>query len=227
MNITSFIKGCSNYVYEHMAKNPGNMLLFTGTAGWVLSAIAQVIGLINNKKISNDQKKFLIPQELADAAVNIASFFFITKACTKIGDRLVTSGKLSTSYLRGKLKALKQDSFIGKESFDISKLPQIINKSNPDFDPEFSKKFFDFFDGIDFISSVVGSIISCNIITPFLRNKFAANRQKKALEKDKMQNNIEKPANLTPTSPVLPMQNKLSVNDYKSKVVNNSGGMKV
>ena len=38
-----------------------------------------------------------------------------------------------------------------------------------------------FKNGVDVIGMTVGSILSCNIITPVLRNKIAANRQQKTL----------------------------------------------
>ena len=106
MSMLSSLKRFSNYAYENMTKNPGNMFLVTGTLGWILSSLAQVTAVVINPKIPKEQKKFLIPQEMADAAANIASFFIITKAFTKFGEGLVQSGKLSTPKIRGYLKVV-------------------------------------------------------------------------------------------------------------------------
>jgi hypothetical protein len=247
MNMLSLAKRSANYVYENMTKNPGNMLLLTGTFGWILSSLAQVTAVVINKKIPKEQKKFLIPQEMADAAVNIASFFIITKAFTRLGEGLVQSGKLLTPKIRGHLAKYKLDSFVGQkitennlknmpeilkgqktgDMFNISKLSMITDRSDKaNFKTEFSNDYFDFSDGMSFISSMVGSIISCNIVTPILRNKFAANRQKHAITQDKMQNK-----DLLPVSPVLPAQNRFGIDDYKSKVIAsskiNGGAMKI
>jgi len=237
MSMLSSLKRFSNYAYENMTKNPGNMFLVTGTLGWILSSLAQVTAVVINPKIPKEQKKFLIPQEMADAAANIASFFIITKAFTKFGEGLVQSGKLSTPKIRGYLKKHNLDSFVGKKMaqdihgqttgnmFNISKLPIISDMSNKNtFDKDFSHDYFHFSDGASFISSIVGSIISCNIVTPIIRNKFAANRQKKAIENDHKQ--------LIPIDPpVLPAQNRLNMDDYKSKVMASSkfpsGSMKI
>lgn len=218
MEVPSLMKSFANKVYKEFSDDPGNLLLWTGTIGWVLSSIAQITGIITNSKIPNDQKKFLIPQEMADAGVNIASFFLVTKTFTDVGKNLVKSGKLSTpkirSFLNDELK-----SKIGTKDFDISKLDQIKNESNP----EFNKAYGEFANGIGFISSTIGSIISCNIITPILRNKFAADRQKRDIAKDKV-NEKQNDSTIAPYTPVIPMQNRVGIDDYRSKVLNASSG---
>ena len=73
-----------NWVAEHFSTDPSKMLIFTGVAGWTLSSLAQIGAVLFNSKISNEQKSFLIPQELADAVVNIGSFFLITQVTKKL-----------------------------------------------------------------------------------------------------------------------------------------------
>lgn len=224
MNGHSLAKGFANKAYE-LAKNPGNMFLYTGVIGWALSAIAQVTAVLINPKIPNDQKKFMIPQEIADACVNVASFVLFTKVCTKIGDRLVESGKLTTPKIKKWLEnipAIKDK--IGTKDFNLTKTPE-FQKDN-----EFQKGFYKFYDGVDFLASVGGSIISCNLVTPILRNKIAANRQKAAIEREK---NHKEPV-LLPDTPVLPAQNKPDKDNRIVKLasvpaprITTGGGMKV
>ena len=66
-----------NMMYKNYGENPGTMLVHTGVLGWILSAMAQVSAVVFNDKISKEQKSFLIPQEIADAAINIISFYVI------------------------------------------------------------------------------------------------------------------------------------------------------
>ena len=75
MSSTSLFKSVNDYVARHYGENPGKMLIHTGVIGWVLSSAAQVAAIVINDKIPNEQKMFLIPQEMSDAAVNIASFY--------------------------------------------------------------------------------------------------------------------------------------------------------
>lgn len=212
MSVTSFIKDNATKVYKNFAGSPGKLLLYTGTIGWILSSLGQLFAIGINNKIPNDQKKFLIPQEMADAAVNIASFFALTLSVTKLGEHLVKSGKIATPAIRKSLTKLGLDSKAGTKGFDITKLPE-MNELNPKFDKELQSSYYKFADGVSFVSSTIGSIISCNIITPILRNKFAANRQKAAIEREKLQ----KEPILIPDSPVLPALNKPD-NDKRVKL---------
>ena len=65
-----------NWIATHFRKDASKMLIWTGVAGWTLSSLAQISAILFNPKLTKEEKSFLIPQELADAAVNIGSFFF-------------------------------------------------------------------------------------------------------------------------------------------------------
>lgn len=227
-------KGFANYSYK-LAKDPGNMLLLVGAAGWILSSAAHVAAIMFNDKIPKDQKKFLIPQEVADAVVNIASFMLLTKYFTKLGEHFVKSGKLATKELKGfydkkVIDGKSIDSLIKtKAKFDISNLPELVDKSNPNYDEKLSKAYFKFADGVSFAFSVVGSIVSCNILTPLLRNPLAAMQQKKYLAQEKKEETGIKPQSIYPVEPVMPMQNKFGVNAYRARlaITPNSGSMRI
>ena len=70
-----------NNILESLAKNfsqdASKMLIITSAAGWALSSLAQICGILFNPEIDNKQKMFLIPQEIADAAANIGTFLLI------------------------------------------------------------------------------------------------------------------------------------------------------
>jgi len=88
-------KGLFNY-----SQDAGNMLLYTATAGWILSAAGQIFGIVKNEKVSKKEKKFLIPQEIADAAINIASFFLVTYSFQNFTKGLVSKGKIITPRIK-------------------------------------------------------------------------------------------------------------------------------
>ena len=75
MSSASLFDAFKNYMAKNYGKSHGKMLIHTGVIGWILSAAAQVMAIVTNDKISYKQKMYLIPQELADAAVNIVSFY--------------------------------------------------------------------------------------------------------------------------------------------------------
>lgn len=163
-----------NYLYKHYGEEPGKMLVHTGVLSWTLSAAAQVMAVAFNDKISKKEKLFLIPQECADAAINILSFYLVTNAFTNLGVKLVKTGKLTTPLIDKFIKKNKVQN-VGKITTDISK-----NMSGEVLDEFKSLK-----SGVSMITNTIGSIASCNILTPILRNEYAARKQKEILSKDR------------------------------------------
>ena len=181
-NLSKAFDAFKSTIYRKYGENPAKMLIYTGVLGWFLSSAAQVVATMANKEIPKEAKLYIIPQEIGDGAVNVLSFFAITSVIKAIGSRLVSTGKLSTPAIRAFLKknefSVKKG--IGDVGFDISKL--FTKDSIAKYPKEF-KEYKDFKAGIEVAAMTVGSILSCNIVTPLLRNKFAEKRQLKSLAK--------------------------------------------
>ncbi len=184
MSKTSLFNSIKNSIALHYGDNPGKMLVHTGVIGWVLSSAAQVVAIIINDKIPKEQKMYMIPQEMADAAVNILSFYAITQTFKSVALKLVNTGKWLPGAVRNFLEKSNIKN-VGKKTFDVLK--------NGNLPKDLGEKFGDFRNGIDVIATTIGSILSCNIVTPVVRNEIAANRQKKSIAKmnAKSQNNIQ------------------------------------
>lgn len=182
MNPSKMFNNFKNTILTKYGPNPAKMLIYTGVLGWFLSSAAQVVAIAVNDKIPKEQKMFLIPQEIGDGAVNVVSFFLVTSVIKNFASRLVSSGKLATP----KIRKFLTDSGINirtkkgwkvLSNFDFSKF-NIKNMMNFS---QIKDEYNSFKNGVDVIGMTVGSILSCNIITPVLRNKIAANRQQKIL----------------------------------------------
>lgn len=197
-----------NYLYKNYGEAPGKMLVHTGVLGWILSSAAQVTAVVFNDKISPKEKVFLIPQECADAAVNILSFYIVTNTFKNIGSKLVSTGKLATPKIKNYIKNNNLTDKVGKITADIK----------TGMRGDIREHYTDFKNGVDVITSTAGSILSCNIITPILRNQYAANKQKEILARK----NIN-----TDDSPK-PYQ-KLSMENYQQQAYLrfHSGNMKI
>jgi len=166
--------------------------------GWILSSAAQVTAVVFNDKIPSKDKLFLIPQECADAGVNILSFYLVTNTFKNIGSKLVSTGKLVTPKIRKYIQTHNLNSEVGKITTDIKK----------GMSGEMREHYTDFKNGVDVITSTAGSILSCNIITPIFRNQYAANKQKEILNKK----NISQNTNISPYSR---LQKPLSMHNYQ------------
>lgn len=192
-------------VYKTYSRRPGVIITHAGAIGWIGSSIAQVCAIIFNDKISSDQKKFLIPQEIADGFINVASFYLITSYFTKVPGKLVKTGKWSSKAIRDFVEKhpLPEGKKMGDLKTDLTKIY------------ENNKEFYHIYDpfkgGMEMIASTIGSVLSCNLLTPVLRNIFASKQQKASLEKERLQNQA-----LIPTSPILPAQNKVTTTNYQN-----------
>ena len=162
-------------IYKMYQTDAGKMLIHTGTIGWVMSSMAQIAGIMMNDKISKEQKMFLIPQEFMDACVNILSFYLVTRSFTGISDKLATTGKWIPSDVKNHLIKKGFKDLIGK--FDFNILKDVKLKGAPLRSFELHKN------GLGLIATTIGSVISCNIITPIFRNLYASHRQQTNIEK--------------------------------------------
>lgn len=160
-------------IYKVYHKDAGKMLIHTGTIGWVLSSAAQIAGILMNDKIPKEQKMFLIPQEFMDACVNILSFYLVTRSFTSVANKLTKTGRWIPSNVKNHLIKNGFKDRIGKFDFNILKDVKLTGRP---------KRSFELFNnGLGVVATTIGSVISCNLITPVLRNRYASHRQKTTL----------------------------------------------
>ena len=180
-------KSLLNWVAKNYSKDPSKMLIRTGVAGWTLSSLAQIGAILFNSKISNEKKSFLLPQEIADACVNIGSFFLITQGAKMGVSKLFSTGKFAPKTVRKYLNKTKDiyGKKIGKLDFNIEEVFAKDNKF-PMKEYETCKSF-----GTT-IATVGAGILSSNIITPIVRNEMAAKMQKNYIN-NKKQTEINQP----------------------------------
>ena len=183
--------GLKNYLYKHYGEEPGKMLVHTGVLSWTLSAAAQVMAIVFNDKISKKEKLFLIPQECADAGINILSFYLVTNAFTNFGTKLVKTGKLTTPLIDKYIKDNK-----------IKENEKITTDISPKMPPDVLNEFKSLKSGISVLTNTVGSILSCNILTPILRNEYAARKQKEILTKENKNPTLQSPTGVQIFKPV-------------------------
>ena len=239
MTVPSFIKKSVDFIYEKFAKNTGSSLLWVGILSWAASCVNQTVAIVINDKIPNKQKKFMIPQEITDGIVNIALFALFTRSFTKFGEKMVESGKLATKDLRNFYKNTKfndksieslieaQVDGVSKKGVSIKEnlnIGKVIDVIDPKSDSDLSKKYAMFRNGVSFTFSTIGSVIACDFVTPFVRNKIASSRQKNSLQKEQIENDKQQ-ALLQRTNFQQPLKQPL--NTYSTRLTTPGGGMKI
>lgn len=170
-------------MYEHYGQESGKMLVHAGVITWIASCASQVAAIVFNDKIPSDQKKFLIPQEIADGALNVLTFYLITNTMKNVAGKLVSTGKWSTKAIRDFVAKndVKNELKMGEMQTDIAGK----FRENKEFHESYDK----FKGGMDMIAATAGSVVSCNIITPVIRNYIGAKEQKADIAREKMKIN--------------------------------------
>lgn len=166
-----------NYLYKHYGQESGKMIVHAGLLTWTMASLAQLGAIVLNDKISKEQKKFLIPQEIADGLINIVAFYALTNSLKSIASRLVSTGKWSNEAIRN---FVLNNNPAKVKMGDISINLGQIYKNNEDF----YKAYSPFKNGVEMIATTVGSIFSSNLIAPLLRNPYSARQQKISIEKE-------------------------------------------
>lgn len=181
-------KSALNWIANHFRKDASKMLIWTGVAGWTLSSLAQISAVLFNPKLSKEQKSFLVPQEFADAAVNIGSFFLVTQVAKKSISKCFSTGKFAPEKVRNFLNKNKDlyGKKVGKLDFDLDEVLK-QDKLFPRDEYWACKNF-----GTT-MATVGAGILSSNIITPIVRNQMASKMQKKYIDnKDKIDYKLPK-----------------------------------
>lgn len=180
----NFLDSILNWIADNFRKDASKMLIVTGIAGWALSSAAQICGILFNPKIPNEQKGYLLPQEFADAAVNIGAFFAITQLAKGVTSKLFKTGKFAPKSVKEfiKLNENKIGKQIGNLKFDLGK---VLQKESPSLYNDF-KIAHDF---ATTAATIAGGVISTNVVTPIVRNKMATNMQKKYIDYKNLEEN--------------------------------------
>ena len=210
MAVPKFVSKFCQYMWNHYSKDGGKLLVHMGAAGWVLSSAAQIGMLLGDKSIDKKQKKFLLPQESADAAVNVVMYYSICELIKRGGDLLVEKGKFLTDEVvdlilkmkPSSMPALKQKewtklftkaelkqnlSFLLQNADNLNIVKNLSNTERTavlDAAKEALKKFESHKNNVGIISAIAASVLACNIITPYVRNKLASKAQKKLQYKE-------------------------------------------
>lgn len=140
--------------------NNASFLFVTAAMGWVLASFAQTVGLMHNKELSKEDKKFLVPQEIADGAANIGMYALVTTQLMKGAEKLTQPGKNGKPFIN-----LKDET---GNILEYAKHPEQYAKMGRNLQTG---------------AAILGGIISTCILTPIVRNAFAGYMKKKSDEK--------------------------------------------
>lgn len=165
--------GFKLWFWKKVCVNPGSMLMHTAAVGWGASSAAQISGIAFNDKIDSNKKKFLIPQEFADAAGNIALYYLVTYSIKTGVENLFDKGKVR---IKSVMDMIEKEGGVEKrkaiEKFCSTSKTKVIDIIK-DL-PKSKALYLEHKNGASILATLFASVISCNILTPYFRNFYGA-----------------------------------------------------
>ncbi len=122
-----------------------------------VSSIAETIAICINDKIPKDEKKFLIPQELAEGIITFSLFLAFTGPFKAIFEKAVAKGKILPKSCA---------------NYSLEKIKTELKKDESEL-----KKFQT---GVAMLGSLFATLISAGAVIPITRN-FAASKIRNAI----------------------------------------------
>ena len=170
MSLKNIFEKGKKFLYKQFSEGGGNMLIWMGALGWFTSAIAQITAINLNKKISKEEKGFLVKQEVADGIVNCGMYLGFTKLVQICVNWGLEKGKITSDTIKPLVeKAAKDKNIDLAKHFSNSNISELLKDKVDDL-----AKFKKFKNGVDILTNVIASVIACNIVTPLARNYIAA-----------------------------------------------------
>lgn len=202
MHTPKFVDNFINYMFKNYSKDDGKLLVHMGALSWVFGAFAQVGAVLCDKNIDKKKKKFLLPQEAADAGANVVLFYTVCDVIKRTSDKLVESGKLLTQEAADAIKAIKPNANSWKDVFTSSELKnnltqllqdgsnlsvfngQQLTQAQKDSVQKALNAVEKHKNNMGIIAAIGASVLACNVITPYVRNFIASKWQKTQLHKE-------------------------------------------
>ena len=210
MDFRTLLSDFTQYMYNHYSKDGGKLLVHLGAASWAFGAIAQIGMLLGDKSIDKDQKKFLLPQEAADAVVNVGMYYSVCELIKRFGDSIVEKGRFLTDdvvkeilkmkpasmsklklqewnklFTQAELKSNLTELLANVKNLNVFKKATETEKTTViNVAKSALEKLEAHKNNVGIVSAIVGSILACNVITPIVRNEIASRIQKKLQHKE-------------------------------------------
>ncbi len=201
-------KMCKSYAGDN-----GKMLLHLGALGWILSSAAHIFMIATSKTIDKEKKKYLLPQETLDGAVNVGMYYTITDLMKKVADWTVENKRMPDSTIKAMEAYIEHTGRVGTTDAFIKEVGQsgkkglfgtLKNKGASNFykkaiteltegaeNPELLQtlknaqgEFRKFKNGVGTAASIATSVVVVSILAPILRNKLTNELQKRNLKRE-------------------------------------------
>ncbi|EKE03686.1 MAG: hypothetical protein ACD_20C00168G0003 [uncultured bacterium] len=147
-------------------EKPAAFLKYSAAINFSIGSIGLIAGMLINDKIPKKEKRFMIAQESVEGVLDLGVFLGLATGFEKFGKSLVEKGKLLPA-LDGLNKAQVKDKVV-----KFFKQPHVLSDVNESTIRNFVK-------GTEVATSLIGTVVAFNIVTPLIRNFLASKIEKK------------------------------------------------
>lgn len=238
MSVANTFMKFKDSLFKAYAGDGGKMLVHMGALGWVFSSAAQLGAILTDKKIDKKKKKFLLPQEASDAAVNVVMYYSLCDLIKRGSDMAVERGYIIPGDIVDRILSLKPSklaavsrsnwrSLFSKEELkslsktfsNYTKMSMFENANGLDkrnirnVMALVQEDFKSFKNGMGVFAAIFASVLACNLVTPYVRNKLANVVQKELNKKEERA--VRKEQIVQNITTQLPLPNSMRVfNNY-------------
>ena len=93
-------KAVCGKLYNAFKEDTAKLMIFASVTGVVLAGLSNTLGIAINKKTSKEEKQFLLPMEITDSLMNLATFYASSAGAKKFAENLMDKGVISICKTR-------------------------------------------------------------------------------------------------------------------------------
>ncbi len=93
-------KAVCGKLYNSFKEDTAKLMIFASVTGVVLAGLSNTLGIAINKKTTKEEKQFLLPMEITDSIMNLATFYASSAGAKKFAENLVDKGVIDLSHAK-------------------------------------------------------------------------------------------------------------------------------
>jgi hypothetical protein len=187
---------------EFAKTNPASFLRYTAAFNFSVGSIGLIIGLIQNDKIPEKEKRFMITQEAIEGMLDLGIFLVLATGFAAFGKALVKKGMVLPSIA----KSSENGKVVHYTKKELIPLIKEYFKNPMALSEKVYVPLHKFVHSSVIASDLIGTILAFNITTPIVRNWLASKISKKWEAK------IDQTQTYSPILPSLKFNGELKVN---------------
>ena len=87
-------------LYNSFKDDTAKLMIFASVTGVILAGLSNIAGIAVNKKTTKKEKQFLLPMEVTDTVMNLATFYASSAGAKKFAEKLVDNNVIDLRHAK-------------------------------------------------------------------------------------------------------------------------------